>query len=204
MFHTTTLFAFKAPEAYALKPLWRVCQTIWIWKPGFALLLVSWVTGSVTPSPWFSLPLRWPLRSFRWKSIFSFDTVALESTWHRDSIKTMCQMNEWVSFSELSGFYSVSCKLRLCPSSMESFSSTSSFLSLFYCCSVAKSWLTLRDPVNYSTPGFPVFHYFLYSQTHIHWVSDAIQPSHLLSPPSPLALKLSQNQGLFQWVSFLQ
>ena len=50
-----------------------------------------------------------------------------------------------------------------------------------------------------STPGFPVLHYLLEcAETHIHWISDAIQPSHPLSPPSPLALSLSQYQGLFQ------
>ena len=55
-----------------------------------------------------------------------------------------------------------------------------------------------------STPGFPVLHYFLeFAQTHVHWVNDAIQPSHPLSPPPPPALNLSQHQGLFQWVSFL-
>ena len=46
-------------------------------------------------------------------------------------------------------------------------------------------------------PGFPVLCYLLeFAQTHVHWVSDAIQPSHPLSPPSPPALNLSQNQGL--------
>ena len=50
-------------------------------------------------------------------------------------------------------------------------------------------------------PGFPVLHYRLeFAQTHIHWVDDAIQPSHPLLPPSPPALHLSQQQGLFQWV----
>ena len=51
-----------------------------------------------------------------------------------------------------------------------------------------------------STPGFPVLHYLpKFAQTHVHWVGDAIQPSHPLLPPSP-ALNLSQHQGLFQWV----
>ena len=69
------------------------------------------------------------------------------------------------------------------------------------CCSVAKSCLILWDPMNCSTPGFPVLHYFLeIAQTHFHWVSDAIQPSHTLSPPSPFAFNLSQYQSLFQWV----
>ena len=55
--------------------------------------------------------------------------------------------------------------------------------------------------MNRSMPGLPVHHQWPeYNQTHVHWVSDAIQPSHLLSSPSP-ALNLSQHQGLFQWVS---
>ena len=63
---------------------------------------------------------------------------------------------------------------------------------------------TLCDPMNHSMPGLPVHHQLLeFTQTHVHWVSDAIQPSHLLSSPSPPALNLSQHQGLFQWVSSL-
>ena len=51
------------------------------------------------------------------------------------------------------------------------------------------------------TPGFLVLHYVQeFAQTHIHWVGDAIQPSHPLSPSSPPALNLSQHQGLFQWI----
>ena len=54
----------------------------------------------------------------------------------------------------------------------------------------------------WSTPGLPVHYQRLEStQTHVHWVSDAIQPSHPLSSPSPPALNLSQHQGLFKWVS---
>ena len=61
--------------------------------------------------------------------------------------------------------------------------------------------LTLCDPMDCSTPGFPVHHQLLeLSQTHVHWVSDAIQPSHLLLSLSTLAFNLSQSQGLFQWV----
>ena len=68
--------------------------------------------------------------------------------------------------------------------------------------SVAQSCPTLFHPMNRSTPGLPVHHQLPESiQTHIHWVGDAIQPSHLLSSPSPLALNLSQHQGLFRWVS---
>ena len=53
-----------------------------------------------------------------------------------------------------------------------------------------------------STPGFPVHHQLPeFTQTHVHWVSDAIQPSHSLLSPSPPAFNLSQHQGLFKWVS---
>ena len=58
--------------------------------------------------------------------------------------------------------------------------------------------------MNYSTPGFPVLHYFPeFAQTHVHWVSDTIQPSHPLLPPFSSALDLPLHQGLFQWVSSL-
>ena len=70
--------------------------------------------------------------------------------------------------------------------------------------SVAQSCPTLCDPTNHSTPGLPVHHQLLeFTQTHVCWVSDAIQPSHPLSSPSPPAFNLSQNQGLFKWVSSL-
>ena len=70
--------------------------------------------------------------------------------------------------------------------------------------SVTQSCPTLCDPMNHSTPGLPVHHILLeFAQTHAHWFSDAIQPSHPLSSPSPLAFNLSQHQGLFQWVNSL-
>ena len=65
--------------------------------------------------------------------------------------------------------------------------------------SVAQSCPTLCDPMNRSTPGLPVHHQLPeFTQTHIHRVSDAIQPSHPLSSPSPLAPNPSQHQSLFQ------
>ena len=68
--------------------------------------------------------------------------------------------------------------------------------------SVTQSCLTLCDPMNCSTPGLPVHHQLSeFTQTHVHWVSDAIQPSHLLLSPSPPAPNPSQHQGLLQWVS---
>ena len=67
--------------------------------------------------------------------------------------------------------------------------------------SVTQLCLSLCDPMKCSTPGSPVHHQFpKLAQTYVHWVGDAIQPSHPLSSPSP-AFSLSQHQGLFQWVS---
>ena len=65
--------------------------------------------------------------------------------------------------------------------------------------SVAQSCPTLCDPMNRSMPGLPVHHKLLeFTQTQIHQVSDAIQPSHPLSSPSPPAPNPSQHQSLFQ------
>ena len=73
-----------------------------------------------------------------------------------------------------------------------------------YWCSVTQLCLTLCNPMDCSMPGFPVLHYLpKLAQTHVHWISDAIQPSHPLSSPFPPALSLSQHHGLFQWVSSL-
>ena len=70
--------------------------------------------------------------------------------------------------------------------------------------SVTQLCLALCDPMNCSTPGLPVHHQPLeFTQTHVHWFSDAIQPSHPPSSPSAPALNLSQHQGLFKWVNSL-
>ena len=70
--------------------------------------------------------------------------------------------------------------------------------------SVAQSCPTLCNPMNHSTPGLPVHHQLPeFTQIHVHWVGDAIQPSHPLSSPSPPAPNPSQHQGLFQWVNSL-
>ena len=64
--------------------------------------------------------------------------------------------------------------------------------------SVTQSCPTLCEPMDCSTPGLPVHHQLLeFTQTHVHWVGDAIQPSHPLSSPPPPAFNLSQNQSLF-------
>ena len=69
---------------------------------------------------------------------------------------------------------------------------------------VTQSCTTLCNSMDCSTPGLPVHHQLLeFTQTHVHWVGDAIQPSHPLLSPSPPAFNLSQHRGLFQWVSSL-
>ena len=71
-------------------------------------------------------------------------------------------------------------------------------------CSVTQSCPTLCDFMDCSMPGFPVYHWLPeLTQTHVHEVSDAIQPSHPLSSPSPPAFNLSQHQSLSLWVSSL-
>ena len=68
--------------------------------------------------------------------------------------------------------------------------------------SVAQSCPTLCDPMNHSMSGLPVHHQLPeFTQTYVHWVGDAIQPSHPLSSSSPLAPNPSQHQSLFQWVN---
>ena len=79
---------------------------------------------------------------------------------------------------------------------------TKAILSSVQFSSVAQSCPTLCDPMNCSTPGLPVQHQLPeFTQTHLLWVSDAIQPSHPLSSPSPPAPNPSQHQRLSQWVS---
>ena len=71
-------------------------------------------------------------------------------------------------------------------------------------CSVTKLSTTLCNPMDCSTPGFPILHHLPeLAQTHVHRDSDAIQPSHPLSSPSPPAFNFSQHQALFQSVSSL-
>ena len=68
-------------------------------------------------------------------------------------------------------------------------------------CCQSLSHVLLCDPMDCSTLGFSVYHLPEFAQTHLHCVSDDMQPSHPLSRPSPPILILSQNQGLFQWVN---
>ena len=75
---------------------------------------------------------------------------------------------------------------------------------LYQFSSVTQLCPTLCDPMDCSTPGFSVHHQPLeLAQTHVHWISEAIQPSHPLSSPSPPAFNLSQHQGLFKSQFFI-
>ena len=66
--------------------------------------------------------------------------------------------------------------------------------------SVTQLCPTLCEPMDWSMPGLPVYHQLLeFTQTHVHWVGDAIQSSHPLPSPSPPGFNFSQHQGLFQW-----
>ena len=77
---------------------------------------------------------------------------------------------------------------------------TKNFIKHYYC-SVTRSCPTLCDPMDCSMPGLPVPHHLpKFAQVHVHCFSDAIQPSHPLTPSSSSALNLSQHQGLFQLV----
>ena len=77
-----------------------------------------------------------------------------------------------------------------------------SFFSIDNCCSVTLSCPTLCSPMDWSVSGLTVSHHLLkLAQVHVLCISDAIQPSYPLMPPSPSALDLSQHQGLLQWVT---
>ena len=78
------------------------------------------------------------------------------------------------------------------------------YVYCYCCCSVFKSCLILCDPMNCSIPGSPVLHYLPeFAQIHVHWIGDAIQPSHPLPPIFPFVFNLSEHQEFFQWVSSL-
>ena len=69
-------------------------------------------------------------------------------------------------------------------------------------CSLYKSCPNHCDPMDCITPGFPVLHYLPeFTQIHVHWIGDAIQPSHPLLSPFPPNFNISWHQGLFKWVS---
>jgi len=93
---------------------------------------------------------------------------------------------------------------KVCQLEVTSWCQRTSFLRNVQFSLVTQSRPTLCNPMDCSMPGLPVHHQLLeFTQIHVHWVRDAIQPSHPLLFPSPPAFNLSHHQGLFQWVSSL-
>ena len=93
---------------------------------------------------------------------------------------------------------------KVCQLEATSWCQRTSFLRNVQFSLVTQSCPTLCNPMDCSMPGLPVHHQLLeFTQTHVHWVRNAIQPSHPLLFPSPPAFNLSHHQGLFQWVSSL-
>ena len=140
------------------------------------------------------------LASFLLLTCFYFRRASANSNLEIIS-KVSCQICQQPSFSLLFVFFSpclntfkVGWALN---QNLQIDDDSGSFSWVFCCrfgfCTVAKSCSTLCDPMDCSMPGFPVLHCLLeFAQTHVHWVSDAIQPSHPLSFPSLLAFHLSQ------------
>ena len=93
--------------------------------------------------------------------------------------------------------------ISLCPWSLPFYSIVQYplFITCHCCFSVSQSCPTLCNPIDCSTPDFPVLHHLPeFTQIHVHWVSDATEPSHPLPPSSPIAFDLYQHPSLFQWV----
>ena len=109
------------------------------------------------------------------------------------------QRTQWLSFSSRTIMFCWTCLAR---NQLVMVLSPLMDFDKFQFISVTQLCPTLCDPMNRSMPGFPVHHQLPEStQTHVHWVSDAIQPSHPLLSPSPPAFNLSQHQGLLKWIS---
>ena len=121
-------------------------------------------------------------RGWRFSGFFNPHRPPLKSVYPKQGQFTgQWTVKIWLLFSFSGGPYCTACGM-LVPS----------------CSSVTKSCLTLCDSMDCSMPGFPVLHHLPeFAQIHVHWIDDAIQPSHPPLPPSPPALSLSQHQGLF-------
>ena len=136
-------------------------------------------------------------------------------SWHRKSRAVSCTYNWMNDVQVTEGAHTaqpLSAAFRWCAREHKSQKPRVYFQELQRLCSesvvltqfssVAQSCPTLCDPMDCITPGLPVHHQLPeFTQTHVHWVGDAIQPSHSLLSPFPPAFNLSHHQGLFQWVS---
>ena len=163
---------------------------------------LSWVQLFMTPRTIHGIShariLEWVAISFyrRWeKKIFksSFWSVIFFYSMQQRTISRLWRVTR-------SGFYVTTSDEYLCGWTEKKLQSTSQGQIEFS--SLAQSCPTLCYPMDCSTPGLPDLHQLPeLPQTHVNWVSDAIQPSHPLSPSSPPAFNLSNHQDLFQWVS---
>ena len=141
----------------------------------------------------------------RFPSAFSKNILHISYTGHMFSTLLYASLSsqQWILFpvhwkkTSCHGGGYISC---ISQGAVQNYSDSKKIISCR--CSVTQSCLTLCDPMDCSTPGFPVHHQLPdLAQTHVHQVGDAIQPSHPLSSPSLPALNLYQHQGLFQWVT---
>ena len=126
--------------------------------------------------------------------------------WKTTQVESMWQaltQNNWNVNSKCNLTSSGLTQSSACPQAVQRMPA-SSYISSVHFSSVTQSCPTLCNPMNRSTPGLPVHHQLLeFTQTHVHWVSNAIQPSHPLSSPSPPAHNPSHHKSLFQWVNSL-
>ena len=138
--------------------------------------------------------------------LITFSLLKSVNWWHGEKVLVAGEQNKEMNNSSV---HSACCKM---DDKIHGCSSRESFFGLLHFSplnnhqfsSVAQSCPAICDPMNRSTPGLPVHHQLPeFTQTHVHWVGDAIQPSHPLSSPSPPAPNPSQHQGLFQWVNSL-
>ena len=165
----------------------------------------------------FSRPEYWSGCPFPFPGDLNSGIKPRSTTWQVDSLPTLFNISNSsgcmvLSYYSLKFFFNFNWRiiaLQYCVG----FCCTTMWISCVCVCvcvsvlvaqfsSVTQSCLTLCDPMNRSTPGLPVHHQLPeFTQTHVHWVGDVIQPSHSLSSPSPPAPNPSQHQSLFQWVS---
>ena len=149
---------------------------------------------------------RWISNETLWKHVRLSHRRLLWSHCHtlRQSEWVPMMKEDWASYLSWS-FIFISHQFRDFKKS-QTFCASRTYLCLYTLWKVVvhllTSCATLCDPIDYSTPAFPVLHQLLeFAQTCAHWVGNAIQLSHPLSPSSPPVLNLSQYQGLFQWVT---
>ena len=152
---------------------------------------ISFSRGSSYPSNWMNPCLFFPL-FFSCHLYFIFPITFI--SWRLITLQYLLCLLNWQAGS-----------FPLAPPGKSDAFHIVSFPSLLPCCSstVAKLCLTFCNPMDCSMPGSSVLHYLPeFAQIHVHWISNPIQPSHPLPPPSTFTFSVSQHQGLSPWVCF--